>query len=468
MAEELQFPSRSEHKRKFDDRGAYPDSTADPPPPRRQTGFSAPIVSPPSASDDAPLSSYNAVPLPLDGFQLAKQRAQAIAARLLNDAEAKRPRVDNDEDGDDAGGRDFVAPVNDRSHMHHAPPQQKTYAQVNYSNPAPFAAQTVESTCRRIEIPNARVGAVIGRGGETIKYLQLQSGAKIQVTRYADADPYSQTRTVELTGTAEQIDKAEQLVHDVLQEAEVGSSGPSGGQRFGDGHANSEQFMMKVPNNKVGLVIGKGGESIKSMQAKSGARIQVIPLHLPPGDYSAERTVQIDGTKEQVESAKQLVNEVISENRMRNAPGGGGYPHRGYQQLNAGPASWGGPPGPPQPPAQQLAAYGYYPPGAYAGYPPPPPAAAAYPGYWDHHQQLPSATSYQAYGPDDGGEPDGYGAAAAQSAAGGYYFGGYDQYQSYAGHDVVDQFQVPTGGDDDDNGDESTRSVDLQVKGRID
>ncbi|XP_075483352.1 uncharacterized protein LOC142523437 [Primulina tabacum] len=28
------------------------------------------------------------------------------------------------------------------------------------------------------------------------------------------------------------------------------------------------------PNNKVGLVIGKGGETIKNMQARTGARIQ--------------------------------------------------------------------------------------------------------------------------------------------------------------------------------------------------
>jgi hypothetical protein len=40
--------------------------------------------------------------------------------------------------------------------------------------------------------------------------------------------------------------------------------------------------------------------------------VQVVPLHLPPGDFSTERTVYIDGTKEQIEIAKQLVNEVIS------------------------------------------------------------------------------------------------------------------------------------------------------------
>ncbi|RZC91607.1 hypothetical protein C5167_027670 [Papaver somniferum] len=46
----------------------------------------------------------------------------------------------------------------------------------------------------------------------------------------------------------------------------------------------------------VGLVIGKGGDTIKQMQASSGARIQGIPLHPPPGDTSTERTVYIDGT----------------------------------------------------------------------------------------------------------------------------------------------------------------------------
>ena len=39
---------------------------------------------------------------------------------------------------------------------------------------------------------------------------------------------------------------------------------------------------------------------------------QVIPLHLPPGDTSMERTVHMDGTKDQIEAAKKLVNEIIN------------------------------------------------------------------------------------------------------------------------------------------------------------
>ena len=59
---------------------------------------------------------------------------------------------------------------------------------------------------------------IIGKGGETIKYLQLQSGAKIQITRDIDADPNSSTRMVELMGTPDAIASAEKLINEVLAE----------------------------------------------------------------------------------------------------------------------------------------------------------------------------------------------------------------------------------------------------------
>jgi hypothetical protein len=40
--------------------------------------------------------------------------------------------------------------------------------------------------------------------------------------------------------------------------------------------------------------------------------LQVIPLHLPPGDTSTERTLKINGAPEQIESAKQLVNQILT------------------------------------------------------------------------------------------------------------------------------------------------------------
>ena len=63
-----------------------------------------------------------------------------------------------------------------------------------------------------------QVVVIIGKAGETIRYLQLQSGAKIQVTSDNEAEPDAQTRPVELSGTREQISKAEQLIKEVLAE----------------------------------------------------------------------------------------------------------------------------------------------------------------------------------------------------------------------------------------------------------
>lgn len=63
-----------------------------------------------------------------------------------------------------------------------------------------------------------QVGVLIGKAGDTIRYLQYNSRAKIQITRDADADPYSSTRAVEITGSLDSISKAEKLINAVIAE----------------------------------------------------------------------------------------------------------------------------------------------------------------------------------------------------------------------------------------------------------
>ncbi|KAL2927571.1 Far upstream element-binding protein 1, partial [Bienertia sinuspersici] len=235
-----------------------------------------------------------------DAVELAKQKAQAIAARLLSDADSKRPRLYSD-------SPDFSSPSFPSTNHQYAPPNVPG----NYATPTQTNGGGVPSS-KKIVIPNAKVGVIIGRGGEMIKNLQLESGARIQITRDADSDPNSLTRDVELMGTQDQIAIAEQRIHQVIAETDATSSVSSGNRASAPPQAGGDQFVMKVPNDKVALVIGKGGETIKMMQTKSGARIQVVPLHLPPGDASVERNIFINGTQEQIDAAKELLNEVIS------------------------------------------------------------------------------------------------------------------------------------------------------------
>ncbi|CAA0824245.1 KH domain-containing protein [Striga hermonthica] len=404
------------NKRKYED---SPSPVA-----RRATGFSSPPDSAP------PPSSYNSVPPPMNEIEAAKQKAQEIAARLLNNADpSKRARVENG--AGVGGGFDAIDAGSGQKHPG-----------LGLSGPPPSASFGYPGPSKKIEIPNGRVGVIIGKGGETIKYLQTQSGAKIQVTRDMDADPNAATRAVELTGTQDQIDRAEKLINDILSEADTGGSGIVS-RRVGGQGAGADQFVLKVPNNKVGLVIGKGGETIKNMQARTGARIQVIPLHLPPGDMSKERTVQIDGTKEQIEAARQLVEEVISENRMRNQSMGGGY--NSQQDYQARPPSNWSQPGPPM----QQPGYGYVQPGPYPGpeqynmnnpnYTSYPPTSGGYTAGWDPSQNQQTAqggSNYDYYsqqqqthgGPADGsgynyGQGQGQGQGYGQDGYGGYHTG---------------------------------------------
>ncbi|KAL0330421.1 UNVERIFIED_CONTAM: Far upstream element-binding protein 2 [Sesamum radiatum] len=445
MAEDLVYASAGgeSNKRKYED---SPSPVA-----RRTTGFSS---TPDSA---APPSSYNSVPPPMNEIELAKQKAQEIAARLLNNADpSKRARPEN---GAGFGGG-FDAGIGQK------------HLGLGLTGVPQSASPGYPGQNKKIEIPNGRVGVIIGKGGETIKYLQLQSGAKIQVTRDMDADPNSATRGVELMGTPDQIAKAEQLINDVLSEADAGGSGVVS-RRLAGQPSGSEQFVMKVPNNKVGLVIGKGGETIRNMQAKTGARIQVIPLHLPPGDMSKRGPCKLMGLVNRLKlqnswsmkspvrashiclavstwpldrssssaalslggktplylvmhehaplscivfcnfllypftSSRERIRFCRSNtNRVRNPSASGGYPQQGYQARP--PSNWTQPGAPVQQPG-----YGYVQPGAYPGPPqynmnqppysgyPPQPASGGYGTGWDQstaqNQQAAQGGSYDYY-----------------------------------------------------------------------
>ncbi|WOL01254.1 far upstream element-binding protein 1-like isoform X1 [Canna indica] len=228
------------------------------------------------------------------------------------------------------------------------------------------------TTSHKIEVPNNKVGVLIGKAGETIRYLQFNSGAKIQITRDAESDPNSTTRPVELIGSVESISKAEKLIKDVIAEADAGGSPSLVARGFSTIQSGGEQFEIKVPNEKVGLIIGKGGETIKNLQTRSGARIQLIPQHLPEGDASKERTVRITGDKKQIETAKEMIKEVMNQTPIRPSP------LSGYSQQNYRPRGhssvphWGGRA---SAPAQPTMGYDYQQRGNYppqtTQYPPP-------------------------------------------------------------------------------------------------
>lgn len=150
-------------------------------------------------------------------------------------------------------------------------------------------------------IPASKVGIVIGRGGETIQAIQRNSGANVQVQReHAPAHP--ETREVTITGTPQQI----QAAKDEIQKHCVGT-------RTQPGVINATDHIM-VPQNVVGIIIGRGGETIKRLQQQTEAGIQVQPEHLTqPG--ANERKVNLSGTDEQIAAAKREISSLVDKHR---------------------------------------------------------------------------------------------------------------------------------------------------------
>lgn len=186
-------------------------------------------------------------------------------------------------------------------------------------------------TSKNIKVPDKMVGLIIGRGGEQITRLQAESGCKIQMAPDSGGMP---DRTCTLTGSNQSISRAEDMILQVIQsrarEVLPGPGSSSSGVSPISNNNNSSsvsrindtvkqpmhqsgfaQVEIMIPGPKVGLIIGKGGESIKQLQEKSGAKMVIIQDG--PNQQENEKPLRISGEVQRVEHAKALVHELLAE-----------------------------------------------------------------------------------------------------------------------------------------------------------
>ena len=208
------------------------------------------------------------------------------------------------------------------------------------------------------------LGLLIGPRGATQKQLQEMSGAKILIRgKGSQREPYpghvghpddDDELHVSIEGTDEAVEKAlkevEQILfnpeqamrlkHEQLTNLEKIKSGDGSSSSstalvaYGDG-GDEYQIEMQVPNGVVGLIIGKGGENTKRIQAQSGAHMQIAKENeMRPGE--THRTIVIKGQPDAVAECKRMVDEIVN-NRLNprgfNGGGNGGI-MQSLQQYN--------------------------------------------------------------------------------------------------------------------------------------
>ena len=137
------------------------------------------------------------------------------------------------------------------------------------------------------DLPAAMVGKLIGKGGETIRNLQVSTDTRIQVDHTGEGP----NKRITVSGyTTETIQRAKAAIL-ALETAE-----PEKNQR-----------IVECPPNIVGRIIGRGGETIRALQSASEAHI-TVNQDFPPEHH---REVVIQGTPESIERAALMVNELI-------------------------------------------------------------------------------------------------------------------------------------------------------------
>ncbi|XP_011610756.1 far upstream element-binding protein 2 isoform X1 [Takifugu rubripes] len=213
-----------------------------------------------------------------------------------------------------------------------------------------------------IAVPRHSVGVVIGRNGEMIKKIQSDAGVKIQ---FKPDDGTGPEKMALIMGPPDRCEHAASIITDLLQSVrarEEGGQGPpgagpgmpSGGQGHGRGQGSwGGEMAFSVPAHKCGLVIGRGGENVKSINQQTGAFVKMTHQPPPNGDPNF-KLFTIRGTPQQIDHAKQLIEEKIEAPLcpVGGGPGPGG-PMGPYNPnpYNPGPpdgAPYGAAPGAPQ------------------------------------------------------------------------------------------------------------------------
>jgi len=149
-----------------------------------------------------------------------------------------------------------------------------------------------------IEITPDKVGQIIGSKGAIIQDMQSRSGARI----YVNQDfPAGVNRQVTISGTPQQVKVAGDLVRLII------AQGPTAI------HVNSLRggptidVVLEVSQTFVGRLIVAQGGTIKELQTRSGAKIQ-IDQNFPEG---VPRKISISGTQTAVTLAQQLIEYVL-------------------------------------------------------------------------------------------------------------------------------------------------------------
>ncbi|CAI0454014.1 unnamed protein product [Linum tenue] len=179
-------------------------------------------------------------------------------------------------------------------------------------------------TVYRYLCPGKRIGTIIGKGGEIVKQLRLDTNAKIRI---GDTIPGCDDRVVTIYSSSDEanpyadgddkISPAQDAlfrVHDrvVGEDLRVDADSEEGG-------GQQVTARLLVPSDQIGCIIGRGGQIVQSIRTETRTQIRILKDdHLPLCALSSDELVQISGEAGTVKTALYQIAARLHENPSRS------------------------------------------------------------------------------------------------------------------------------------------------------
>lgn len=199
----------------------------------------------------------------------------------------------------------------------------------------------------QIMVPDRTVGLIIGRGGETIRDLQERSGCHVNIV--GEQKSVNGLRPVNLIGSREAASRAKDLIMEIVEsdsknaatkdrapaQRDSGRDAGYSANYGGGGNSDKASDSIFVPSEAVGMIIGKGGETIKDIQSTTGCKINVSPKS---GPDEVEREIGLVGSRDAIAAAKRAIQVKVDAVAEKNNAGhgnrgsGNDYGDRAYSQ----------------------------------------------------------------------------------------------------------------------------------------
>jgi len=173
-------------------------------------------------------------------------------------------------------------------------------------------------------ISNIQAGSLIGKAGKAIKELCAVTESRVTVSGSQEVFPGTADRVVLITGTKDAVSMASTLIWEMMvqlvkaageEKRDFDWSPAACIQSLGANDNVQVTSKITIPAAAGGLILGKGGETVRSITTDSGARLMMTSKE--DALLTQERVITVSGEAGQcIKAVNLIISKLVEQEEM--------------------------------------------------------------------------------------------------------------------------------------------------------